>query len=89
MRVGKIINRYKMAKHYQLDITDDAFTFTHHQANIDTEAALDGIYVIRTSVPAEQMNPDTVVATYKSLANVERDFRSIKAIDLALRPIHH
>jgi hypothetical protein len=89
IRVGKVVGRYKMAKHYQLDITGDTFTYTRDQDAIDAEATLDGIYVIRTTVPAEQMNTATVVATYKSLANVERDFRSIKAIDLDLRPIHH
>ena len=89
IRVGKVIGRYKMAKHYTLTITEDAFTFTRDQAAIDTEAALDGIYVIRTSVRAEQMDAGSVVATYKSLALVERDFRSLKSIDLDLRPIHH
>ena len=89
IRVGRVIGRYKMAKHYHLDITDDRFAFTRNTGAITAEAALDGIYVIRTTVPAEQMNPATVVATYKSLANVERDFRSLKAIDLDLRPIHH
>jgi len=89
IRIGKVIGRYKMAKHYTLAITDSAFAFTRDQAAIDTEAALDGVYVIRTSVPAEQMNAGTVVATYKSLALVERDFRSLKSIDLDLRPIHH
>jgi hypothetical protein len=89
IRVGKVIGRYKMAKHYILTITEDAFTFTRDQAAIDTEAALDGIYVIRTSVSAEQLNTSAVVRTYKSLALVERDFRSLKSIDLDLRPIHH
>jgi hypothetical protein len=89
VRVGKIIGKHKMAKHYALSITDTGFTFTPDQDSIDTEAALDGIYVIRTCVPATDMSAATVVATYKSLANVERDFRSIKAIDLDLRPIHH
>ena len=89
MRVGKVIGRYKMAKHYILTITEDAFTFTRDQAAIDTEASLDGIYVIRTSVSAEQLNASAVVRTYKSLALVERDFRSLKSIDLDLRPIHH
>ena len=89
IRVGRVIGRYKMAKHYTLDITGDAFTYTRNQASIHAEAALDGIYVIRTTVGFEQMNSATVVATYKSLANVERDFRSLKAIDLDLRPIHH
>ena len=89
IRVGKVIGKYKMGKHFTLHITDSAFTFTRDQQAIDAEAALDGIYVIRTSVPAEQMTAGTVVRTYKSLALVERDFRSIKSIDLDLRPIHH
>src|SRR5450756_1600952 len=89
VRVGKVVGRYKMAKHYILDITETTFAFTRDQDQITAEAALDGIYVIRTTVTAEQMDPAKVVATYKSLARVERDFRSLKAIDLDLRPIHH
>jgi len=89
IRVGKVIGRYKMAKHYILDIAEDQFTFTRDQDQISAEAALDGIYVIRTTVPADQMDAAKVVATYKSLARVERDFRSIKSIDRDLRPIHH
>jgi hypothetical protein len=89
IRVGKVIGKYKMGKHYTLHITDSTFTFTRDQDAIDAEATLDGIYVIRTSVPAEQMTAGTVVRTYKSLALVERDFRSLKSIDLDLRPIHH
>ena len=89
IRVGKVVGRYKMAKHYILDITDDTFAFTRNQDHITAEAALDGIYIIRTTVPVEQMDAAKVVATYKSLARVERDFRSIKSIDLDLRPIHH
>jgi hypothetical protein len=89
IRVGKVIGRYKMAKHYNLTITDDAFAFTRDQDQITAEAALDGLYVIRTTVGPEQMDAAQVVATYKSLARVERDFRSLKAIDLDLRPIHH
>jgi hypothetical protein len=89
VRVGKVIGRYKMAKHYNLTITDDAFAFTRDTDQITAEAALDGLYVIRTTVTAEQMDAAKVVATYKSLARVERDFRSLKAIDLDLRPIHH
>jgi hypothetical protein len=77
------------AKHYILDITGDQFDFTRDQDQITTEAALDGIYVIRTTMAPEQMDAAKVVATYKSLARVERDFRSLKAIDLDLRPIHH
>jgi hypothetical protein len=89
IRVGKVVGRYKMAKHYLLDITDDRFAFTRNQDQITAEAALDGIYVIATTIGPEQMDPAKVVATYKSLARVERDFRSIKSIDLDLRPIHH
>jgi Transposase DDE domain len=89
IRVGKVIGRYKMAKHYTLTITDDTFAFTRDQDQIAAEAALDGIYVIRTTVAPEQMDAAKVVATYKSLARVERDFRCLKAIDLDLRPIHH
>jgi hypothetical protein len=78
-----------MTKHYLLDITDDTFAFTRDQDQITAEAALDGLYVIRTTIGPEQMDAAKVVATYKSLARVERDFRSIKSIDLDLRPIHH
>ena len=89
IRVGKIIGRYTMAKHYRLDITNDRFAFIRDQDQITAEAALDGLYVIRTTVAAEQMTAAKVVATYKSLSRVERDFRSLKAIDVDLRPIHH
>jgi len=89
IRVGKVIGRYKMAKHYNLTITDTEFAYERDTEAITAEASLDGIYVIRTTVPAEAMNPAKVVATYKSLAVVERDFRSLKSIDLDLRPIHH
>ena len=89
IRVGKIIGRYKMEKHYTLTITDSTFTFTRNQAAITAEAALDGIYLIRTSVPANQMHAGVVVATYKSLSNTEREFLSLKAIDLDLRPVRH
>jgi hypothetical protein len=78
-----------MGKHYTITITDTEFAFTRNQTTINAEAALDGLYVIRTSVSGEQMTPAKVVATYKSLAAVERDFWSIKTIDLDLRPIHH
>ena len=89
VRVGKVVGRYNMAKHFNLTIDDGQFSFSRNQENIDTEAALDGIYIVRTSVPDTSMDAATVVTTYKSLANVERDFRSIKSIDLDLRPIHH
>ena len=89
VRVGKVIGRYTMAKHYTLDITEDTFAFTRNTEAINAEAALDGLCVIRTTVPVEQMDPAQVVATYTSLSRVERDFRSLKAIDVDLRPIHH
>jgi hypothetical protein len=89
LRVGKVIGRYKMAKHYTLNITNTTFSYARDTEAITAEAALDGIYIIRTTVPLQQMNPAKVVATYKSLALVERDFRSLKSIDLDLRPIHH
>jgi hypothetical protein len=89
IRVGKVVGRYKMAKHYRLDITETTFAFTRDQDQITAEAAMDGIYVIRTTIGPEQMDAAQVVATYKSLARVERDFRSLKSIDVDLRPIHH
>jgi hypothetical protein len=89
MRVGKAIGRHKMAKHFTVDIGPGHLGYTRDQAAIAAEAALDGIYVLRTSVPAEQLNSAGVVRAYKNLANVERDFRSLKTIDLDLRPIHH
>jgi DDE family transposase len=87
--VGKVIGKYKMGKHFHRQITDTTFTYQRDHAGIDAEARLDGIYVLRTSVPATDLDPAAVVAGYKNLANVERDFRIIKADDLDLRPIHH
>lgn len=87
--VGKIINQYKVAKHFELFIADSSFTFTRMGDNIAAEAALDGLYIIRTSVQAQRMDAATCVRTYKSLAQVERAFRSIKTMDLKVRPIHH
>lgn len=89
LRVGRIINQYKVAKHFELTITDIAMSWTRRIEQIAGEAALDGLYIIRTSVSAEQMDAPTCVRNYKSLANVERAFRSIKTIDLKVRPIHH
>jgi Transposase DDE domain len=89
LRVGKLINKYKMAKHLDVAITDATLTITRRQASIDAEAVLDGIYVIRTSVPADQLDAAGVVTAYKNLSHVERDFRTIKVDDLDLRPIHH
>jgi hypothetical protein len=87
--VGKVIGKYKMGKHFQRTITDTSFTYHRNQDNIDAEAALDGIYVIRTSVDAAELTPAAVVESYKDLANIERDFRSIKTDDLQVRPIRH
>jgi hypothetical protein len=87
--VGKAIGKYKMGKHFHTTITDTGFTFDRDQAGINAEAELDGIYVLRTSVDADTLDPAAVVESYKNLANVERDFRIIKADDLDLRPIHH
>ncbi len=89
LRAGKVIGKYKMEKHFTLTITNRRFSYTRNEEQIAAEAALDGIYIIRTTVPDTQMDAGTIVATYKSLANVEREFRSLKAIDLHLRPIHH
>jgi hypothetical protein len=89
LKVGKIINTYKMAKHFTVTITEHRLKITRNQASIDAEAALDGIYVIRTPVPAEQLDAPAVVTAYKQLAHVERDFRSLKIDDLDLRPIRH
>ena len=87
--VGKVVNQYKVAKHFELTITDDALTFARLAENISAEAALDGLYIIRTSLKAERMDAPTCVRTYKSLAQVERAFRSLKTMDLKVRPIHH
>jgi transposase len=89
VRVGKVIDRYKVAKHFELRIEDHAFTFARKLAAIAAEAALDGIYIIRTSVSAAQMDAPSCVRNYKSLAQVERAFRSLKTVDLKVRPIHH
>jgi transposase len=89
LRVGKVINQYKVAKHFELAIGDTTFTFARKRDAIAAEAALDGLYIIRTSVPAAQMDSADCVRNYKSLANVERAFRSLKTIDLKVRPIHH
>jgi transposase len=89
LRVGKIINQYKVAKHFELAIGDNSFTFARKQEAIAAESALDGIYVIRTSVDARQMDAPDCVRNYKALANVERAFRSLKTVDLKVRPIHH
>jgi hypothetical protein len=89
LRVGKVWGRYKMAKHFRLSITDDAFSYDRDEQAIAEEAALDGIYIVRTDVPAEELDAEETVRTYKSLARVERAFRSFKSVDLKVRPIYH
>jgi hypothetical protein len=89
LAVGAVVNRYKMAKHFDLDITDARFSFTRKTTEIAAEAASDGIYVVRTSLPAETFDDATTVRSYKSLALVERAFRCIKTVDLQVRPVHH
>jgi transposase len=89
IEAGKVISRYKTGKHFQITITDDSLTAERRQDRIDAEAALDGFYVLRTPVPASQLDAPAVVAAYKNLARVERDFRHIKSDDLDLRPVFH
>jgi hypothetical protein len=89
VEVGKVISRYKTGKHFTVTITDDSLTITRKQAQIDAEAALDGFYVIRTPIPASELDAPGVVTAYKNLKYVERDFRHIKSDDLDLRPVFH
>ena len=84
-----MINNYKAGKHFDAAITEDSLTVTRRQPQIDAEAALDGIYVLRTPVPEDQLDAPGVVTAYKNLSRVERDFRSIKSDDLDLRPVFH
>ena len=87
--VGKVISKYKTGKHFEITITDTTLTIERRQAQIDEEAALDGFYVLRTPIPASQLDAPRVVAAYKNLKYVERDFRHLKADDLDLRPVFH
>ena len=89
LAVGRILGRYKMGKHFSLIIEDEGFRYERKQSNIEREAALDGIYVIRTSVAAEKLSSEQVVGHYKRLSDVERAFRSLKSVDLKIRPIYH
>jgi hypothetical protein len=89
VRIGKVLGRFKVAKHFDLTITDTGFAWRRRADQIAAEAALDGIYVIRTSVTAGRLDTPGLVEAYKQLAKVERDFRSLKTIDLELRPIWH
>jgi hypothetical protein len=88
LRVGKVINHYKMAKHFTIEITEDSLSFCRNTEDIAAEAALDGIYVLRTSLPTDTLTDDDVVLRYKSLADVERFFRCLNG-ELDVRPIRH
>jgi len=89
LKAGAVLGKRKMAKHFELAITDTAFSFARNEASIQKEAALDGFYVLRTSAPADMLDTAAVVSAYKSLAQVERAFRSVKTVDLEVRPVHH
>ena len=89
VKVGKVLGRYKMAKHFQYTIGEGTFSWSRREESIQQEAKLDGIYVIRTSEPAERLSAEDTVRSYKSLSQVERAFRSLKGIDLLVRPIRH
>lgn len=89
LKVGKKLNHYKVGKHFELDIADGRFTFARRHEKIQAEAALDGIYIVRTSESAAALSADDAVRTYKSLQQVEQAFRCLKGLDLRIRPIHH
>lgn len=89
LKAGAVLGKHKMAKHFELSITDTSFSYSRNEDSIQKEAALDGFYVLRTNVPAETLDTAAVVSAYKSLAQVERAFRSVKTVDLEVRPIHH
>jgi transposase len=89
LRAGRVLGRFKMGKHYTLHIEDGSFRYERKPHSIEREKDLDGIYVIRTNVKTEAMSGSEVVRSYKQLSNVERAFRSMKSVDLKVRPIHH
>lgn len=89
LAVGAVVNHYKMAKHFELTITDTDLAFARKSQEIAAEATLDGIYVVRTDLDRKALDATATVAAYKQLANVERAFRSLKTVDLEVRPIHH
>jgi len=88
-KIGEVINKHKMAKHLTLDVRDGHFSFARNEAAIAAEAQLDGFYVVRTSVPNSEIGAEATVAAYKGLSVVERAFRTMKGVDLQVRPIHH
>jgi hypothetical protein len=89
LKVGAVLDRHKMATHFTLDIADNRFGFSRKTEDIAAEAALDGIYVVRTSLPATVLDDPTTVRSYKSLSLVERAFRCLKSVDLQIRPVYH
>ena len=89
LKVGAVLDKHKMAKHFTLDITDNHLAVARKTEEIAAEAALDGIYVVRTSLPATVLDDPTTVRSYKSLSLVERAFRCLKTVDLQIRPIYH
>ena len=89
LRVGKLINHYKVGKHFILDITEERFSYRRDEKKIAAEATLDGLYVIRTSVAQQNLSSESAVRLYKDLSKVERAFRSLKTVDLKIRPIFH
>lgn len=89
IRVGRTLNRYKVGKHFELEINDDSFTYTRNQEKIAAEAALDGLYVVRTCVDSQTFSSEETVRAYKDLSKVERAFRCLKTVDLKVRPIYH
>jgi hypothetical protein len=89
VRVGRVVNKYKVAKHFELSIEPASFSYRIDQHKVEQEAALDGIYVLRTPLRPEIIAAADIVRSYKSLSNVERAFRSLKSVDLKVRPIHH
>src|SRR5467141_2285807 len=89
LEIGAVLDKHKMAKHFALDITETSFSFARKTAEITVEAALDGLYVVRTSLPAAALDDTATVRSYKSLSLVERAFRCIKTVDLQIRPIYH
>ena len=89
VRVGKVVGKYKMAKHFELEIAENAFTYRRKPESIAAEAALDGLYIVRTSLPAGELDAEGTVRAYKRLSAVERAFRSLKTVDLKVRPIYH
>ncbi len=89
LRVGRVLGRFKMGKHFHIEISEQHFRYSRNQPHIDAEAALDGIYVIRTNLTSQRMASEDAVRSYKRLTAIERAFRCLKTVDLKIRPINH